>query len=61
MAEDFLHQQCTWLSNMDLGFDEDISNLALNDLQDRILSMGGWQLSDYSLSQPDAVDSNRLA
>ena len=61
MADDFLHQQCTRLGNVELGFDEDVFNLALNDLQDRVLSMGGRQLSDYGLPQPVAVDSNRLA
>ena len=61
MTEDFLHQQRTRLGNMELGFDEDVFNLALNDLQDRVLSMGGRQLSDYGLPQPVAVDSNRLA
>ena len=61
MAEDFLHQQRTRLSNMELGFNEDVFNLALNDLQDRVLTMGGRQLSDYGLPQPEAVDSNRLA
>ena len=61
MAEDFLHQQRTWLGNMELDFNEDVFNLALNDLQDRVLSMGGQQLSDYGLPQLVAVDSNRLA
>ena len=61
MAEDFLHQQHTRLGNMEVGFDEDFFNLALNDLQDGVLSMGGRQLSDYGLPQPEAVDSNRLA
>ena len=61
MSEDFLHQQRTQLGNVELGFDEDVFNLALNDLQDRVLSMGGRQLSDFGLPQPVAVDSNRLA
>ena len=41
MAEDFLHQQCPRLNDNDLGFNDDIFNLALNDLQDKVLSMGG--------------------
>ena len=61
MAEDFLHQHCTRLGNVDLGFNDDISNLALNDLQDKVLSMGGRQLSEYGLPQPQAVDSDRFA
>ena len=60
MAEDFLHQQHTQLGNSDLDFNEDIFNLALNDLQDKVLSMGGRQLSEYGLPQPQAVDSDRL-
>ena len=52
MAEDFLHQQRTRLGNIQLDFNEDIFNLALNDLQDRVFSMGGRQLSEYGLPQP---------
>ena len=61
MAEDFLHQQCTRLGNLDLSFNDDIFNLALNDLQDKVLSMGGRELSEYGLPQPQAVDSDRFA
>ena len=61
MAEDFLHQQRTRLGNADLSFNDDIFNLALNDLQDKVLSMGGRKLSEYGLPQPQAVESNRLA
>ena len=41
MAEDFLHQHRTPLGNMELGFNEDVFNLALNDLQDRVHSFYG--------------------
>ena len=61
MAEDFLHQQRTQLGNSDLDLNEDIFNLALNDLQDKVLSMGGRELSAYGLPQPQAVDSDRFA
>ena len=61
MAEDFLHQQRTQLGNADLSFNDDIFNLALNDLQDKVLSMGGRELSEYGLPQPWAVDSDRFA
>jgi len=61
MAEDFLHLQRTRLGNVELGFNEDIFNLALNDLQDRVLSMGGRQLSEYGLPQPQAIDNDRFA
>ena len=61
MAEDFLHQQRTRLGNADLSFNDDIFNLALNDLQDKVISMGGRELSEYGLPQPRAVDSDRFA
>ena len=41
MAEDFLHQYRTRFDNVDLDFNDDIFNLALNDLQDKVFSMGG--------------------
>ena len=61
MAEDFLHQQRTQLGNNDLSFNDDIFNLALNDLQDRVLSMGGRELSEYGLPHPQTVDNDRFA
>ena len=61
MAEDFLHQHRTRLGNVDLDFNDDIFNLALNDLQDKVISMGGRQLSEYGLPQPQTVDNNRFA
>ena len=61
MAEDFLHQQHTQLGNLNLSFNDNIFNLALNDLQDKVLSMGGRELSEYGLPQPQAVDSDRFA
>ena len=61
MAEDFLHQQRSRLGNVDLEFNDDIFNLALNDLQDKVLSMGGRELSEYGLPQPQTVDNDRFA
>ena len=61
MAEDFLHQQRTQLGNADLSFNDDIFNLTLNNLQDKVLSMGGRELSEYGLPQPQTVDSDRFA
>ena len=61
MAEDFLHQHRTRLNDNDLSFNDDIFNLALNDLQDKVLSMGGRELSEYGLPQPQAVDNDRFA
>ena len=51
MAEDFLHQQHTRLSDNHISFNDNIFNLALNDLQDKVLSMGGRELSEYGLPQ----------
>ena len=61
MTEDFLHQHRTRLGNMELDFNDDIFNLALKDLQDKVLSMGGRELSEHGLSQPQAVDNDRFA
>ena len=36
------------------------STWLLNDLQDRVLTMGGRQLSEYGILQPQAVDKYRL-
>ena len=46
---------------MDLGINDDIFDLALNDLQDKVLSMGCRQLSEYGLPQPQTVDNDRFA
>ena len=46
---------------MELGINEDIFNLTLNDIQDRMLSMGGRQLSEYGLPQSQAVDNDIFA
>ena len=35
--------------------------LLMNELKDRVFSMGGRQLSEYGLPQPEAVDNDRLA
>ena len=52
MAEDFLHQQRTLHRDVHLEFNNDIFNLALSDLQEKVISMGGRQLSEYGLPQP---------
>ena len=61
MAEDFLHQHRTRLDNVDLDYNDDIFNLALNDLQDKVISMGGRELSEYGLLRPQTVDNDRFA
>ena len=57
MVEDFLHQQPTIHRNEHLQVNDDIINLALNDLQEKVISMGGRQLSEYGLP---LVDNNRF-
>ena len=59
MAEDFLHQLCTQLGNADLESNSDIFNLALNDLQDKVLSIVDRELSEYGL--PQQLDNDRFA
>jgi len=61
MVEDFLHQQRTLHRDEHLEVNDDMLNLALNDLQERVVSMGGRQLSEYGLPQPRAIDTNRFA
>ena len=39
---------------------DDIINLVLNDLQEKVCSMGGRQLSEYGLPQPQLVDNDRF-
>ena len=61
MAEDFLHQQRILQGDEHLEISDDIFNLALDDLQEKVISMGGRQLSEYGLPQPQAVDSDTFA
>ena len=55
MAEEFLHQQCTLHRDEHLEVNNDILNLALTELQDRVISMGVRQLSEYGLPQPQTM------
>ena len=48
MAEDFLHEQRTQHRDEDLEFNDDIFNVALNDLQEKVISMGGRELSSIT-------------
>ena len=61
MSEDYLHQQRALHRDVHLEFNDDIFNLTLNDLQEKVISMGGRQLSEYGLPQPQTVDSDRFA
>ena len=61
LAEDFLHQQRILQRDEHLEPNDDIFNLALNDLQEKVISMGGRQLFEYGLPQPHTVDNDRFA
>ena len=61
MAEDFLHQHRTRLSNVESDFNDDIFSLALMTYRIKCFSMGGRELSKYGSPQPQAVDNNRFA
>ena len=57
MAEDFSYPH----SNQELPFSNEIYNLALIELQNKLYSMGGRELSSYGLPQPQSVDVERLS
>ena len=59
MAEDFLHQQCVLHRDEHMEVNNDIFNWVLNDLQEKVISMGGRQIFEYGL--PKAVDNDRFA
>lgn len=44
-----------------MQFNDAIYNIALTDLHDIVISMGGKQLTEYGLPQPQAVDDNMFA
>ena len=44
-----------------IGNKEHLDDLTLNDLQDKVISMGGRQLSGHGLPQPRMVDNDRFA
>ena len=61
MVEGFLHQQHSLHRGDHLEVNDGIFDLALNDLQDKVVSMGGRQLPEYGLPQPQTVDNDRFA
>jgi len=61
MAEDFLYEQRTLHRDQQLEMNNDIFNLALCDLQEKVISMGARQLFEYGLPQPQLVDNDRFA
>ena len=56
-----MHQYRTRLGNAYLDYSDDIFNLAFNDLQDKVLSMGSRELPEYGLPQPQLVDNDTFA
>ena len=61
MTEDYLHHHRLTLSESDLSFTDDMYNQALNDIQDKVLRMGGQELSTYGLPVPAQDAGERLA
>jgi len=51
MAEDFLHQQHVLHRDKHIEVNNDMFNLVLNDLQEKVISMGGRQFSEYNRAQ----------
>ena len=60
MTEDFLHHHRRSLAQDDLTFTDDMYDEALTDLQDKLLSMGGQELSTYGLPVPAQDAGARL-
>ena len=61
MVEDLLHRQHVLHRDKHMEVNDDMFNWVLNDLQEKVISMGGRQLSEYGLPQPQAVDNERFA
>ena len=57
LVKDFLHQQHTLHMDVHMEINDDILNLALNDLQEKVISM---ELSEYGLPQPHTVNNDRF-
>ena len=58
MAEDFSYSHS---NHSELPFSIEIYNLALIELQNKLYSMGGRELSSYGLPQPQTVNVERLS
>ena len=58
IAEDFSYSHS---NHFELPFSNEIYNLALIELQSKLYSMGGRELSSYGLPQPQAVNVERLS
>ena len=61
MTEDFLHRHRLSLSESDLPFSDDMYDQALIDVQEKLLRMGGQELSTYGLPVPAQDAGERLA
>ena len=58
MAEDFSFSH---FNHSELPFSNEIYNLALIELQNKLYSMGGRELSSYGLPQPQSMNVERLS
>jgi len=61
MAEDFSYSYSNHSDNQGMLYSTEIYNLALFELQDKLYSMGGRELSSYGLPQPQSVSLDRLS
>ena len=61
MTENFLHYHHLTPSESDLSYTDDMYSQALNDIQDKVLRMGGQELSTYGLPVPPQGAGERLA
>jgi len=60
LSEDYLFQHRRNVNNPEAGFTEDVYNLALCSLEDKVIMMGGGPLTSYDLPAPERGTEERL-
>ena len=60
LSEDYLFQQRYNVGNPDADYNEELYNLALFSLEDKVIMMGGRHLSPYDLPTPERGTEDRL-
>jgi hypothetical protein len=61
LSQDFLFQHRRNVNNPEVGYNEEIYNNALCSLEDKVIMMGGHQLSSYDLPTPERGTEERLS
>jgi ATP-dependent DNA helicase PIF1 len=61
LSEDYLFRHRRNVNNPEAGYNEDIYNNALCSLEDKVIMMGGHQLSSYDLPVPERGTEERLS